>query len=573
MTRPKTSPSLGEKIAKPKTYTFARGGVTIKSSDTNALVPLKSISFAPRPAAGDDPAKWGFYNPRPVEEVNEESSANSLRYSIRLDGILEDPVVRAFTDKKDPSKITGFEHIAGECRLTRLNEIVDGKLPCVDDEAQPPATYKAGAVVVYKNRFGTVVKQAGRTVTVNFDDHFNDSQGKGEQEVPHADLTPTISGDKKHAKVRVRLYVGINDDRSMRIAFTENHDSKPLSVRAEVELVERYLSQGKLQTEIAAILNTNITFVSQRGAFRTQLPPLAFEKLMGGKMAANMGVHLLSVEAAQRDAYFAALCAAEKQTTAETILRHRAEKEKHEDEADLHADEAEAGGGGGGGPRAPPLRKKAAAAKAKADKAGERQQRAEGDAGTIKQGHAGRAQTLSGITPRKGGKMLTKEQMEEQCVKPLTPYATDELPDPVTGHKVPSDYAALVRRAFQAAANGGTDPLAPIRDFMVSNGKWETPGEAVKPKQTPRRAAKKDDDEDLTKLSDDNGLAPRPDDEADAFLNSLDGPSEEDLAAEEEDLDDLDEEEEEEEEDDGEFEGRSVGERLSEASAISGYGD
>lgn len=477
-----------------KTLTSALGGIEIQPHDTHPKVRLKDVQISPRPKPGEENFLF-FYNPRPEDEVNDPKTAFPLQYSMRLEGNLEAPVARGWTDPNDKSVITKINHIAGERRLTQMNVIYDQDLPCVDEKSPKPEVFEAGACVNWKNRFGTVVKQdEDGTVTIHFDDHLNDTHGSGNIVCDYADVLPTKGGREMFEWISIKLYLDISDERAMRIAWSENANSEPLSVKAEVALVERLLAMGKKQAEVAYILDTNITFVSQRASFRTQLPKAAFEKLMAGQMAAHMGVHLLSIDPANREAYYEALVKSEQIQSTQEVQKLRSEKERLEDEADLHETEAKAAEKKGDTKTAAAETRKAQSASGKAKKAADRLKRVESEKGTIKQGHTHMAQQMTGITPRKG-KMLAREQIEEQ-VKALMKASTDDVEDPITGETIPQDYASIARRVLMAVMTGGIDPLAPIRDYMVSNGKWDLPEETKAGKGGKSSPAKEEPDED-----------------------------------------------------------------------------
>jgi hypothetical protein len=437
------------------------------------LMKLKDIKFAPRPAPGEE-LTLGFFNPRPEEEVNNPETSEKLRYNLRIEGLIEPPAIRLWTDPADNEVPIDNCHIAGERRLRRLNEIYDQNLLCADYVNPKPESFKKGDSVVAMSRFGIVQKQEGTVVTIIFD-------GKDVCQCEWESVVPTICGNKAFEWIEVKIYKDISDERAMRIAFAENDQGVPLSVKAEILLVERYLAMvpKKTQQEVAHILNSNITFVSQRASFRKELPALAFEKLMNGDMAANVAVNILSRPKEQREAYFAAMLAEEELTTEEVIRRHRLAMEKFEDDADLHADAAKKAAAEGDDVTAQREKKKAASAERKAKIERDRKARAEADAGKIRAGHASRAQTKTGITARKGS-MLNREQIEEVFVKGLMKYITEEQVDQVTGETIPCEDAAKIRRFALAILSGNTDFVSVLREYYVSNDVWTLPAGLTK---------------------------------------------------------------------------------------------
>jgi hypothetical protein len=526
-------------------------------------IPYSQISLPPRPAPGEELSVL-FYNPRPLEEVLDARKLNKLIRSIRLDGLIENPVLNIVTDPSDRTQTLKAELLAGERRYHAIGRIIAEKLPCVDDDAPKPSQFASGAIVNYKNRFGVVAshEEGTNVVVVTFDDEYNDDAGKGEQEIPYVDVFPTRPGDEVHANITCKLYYDLTDERKMRISFNENENSDPLSVKAEVDLVERMLAMGYKQQQVAYILDTNITFISQRSSFRTQLPAAAFEKLMAGKMAAHVAVNILSYKTEHRQAYFDRMEKVERRNSAQMIQQHRADQEKFEDEAEEHesnARKAEKTGDPGAATRE---RRKAQSAASKASRSKERKEKAESEAGTIRQGHAHQAAAELGITPRTA-KIVPKEQIEDHYVKGMAKYVTGDVKDPVCGEIIPGDKASIVRRTAKAILEGILDPLAIIREYMVENGEWAVPDEtgaatatATKSAPVPQMVPDKAEDEDeIPNVEDeedgDNVSVITEDAELEPDESTFD-PEEEDEDEEEEDEEEEDEEEDEDEEDDDE---------------------
>jgi DNA-directed RNA polymerase subunit F len=500
--RPASKKGTGRKQT-PVNKTSNRGttkGIEIVPDGKYPLIRISDISFPPRPEPGKEQDTDDlFYNARPLEEVMNPEKMAKLIYSIRLEDLLEPLAVNVVTAPGDRDTAVKIELLAGERRNRALTEIIKHKLPCVDEVSQKPECFKAGAIVNWKNRFGKVVKQDGDKLKVAFDDHLNEIMGSGEQEVAYADVLPTVPGDEKHKYVACKVYYDLPVERKMRINFSENDNSEPLSVKAEVDLVERLIRRGKKQAEIAFILDTNITFVSQRASFREQLPKVSFDLLMEGKMSANVAVNILSMKPEDRESYVRLMIDIEKSETDDKIRILRAEAERLEDEAELHRDEAAKARKNGDEATAAKEEKKANSAEAKATKARERKTRTEAESGTIKQGHAHRAAATGGMTPRKA-KMLPKEQIEELYFKGMAKFSGGGELDPICGEEIPGEYAAIMRRTAKAILDGVLDPLAVIRDYMVGNDLWRLPTEtaaqkANKPKAKGGRRPKDEDEE------------------------------------------------------------------------------
>jgi hypothetical protein len=466
---------------------------------------LKEIKFAPRPASSEEPL--AFFNPRPEEEVNDPAKSDKLRYNLRIEGLIQPPVIRVWTDPNNPDRILRNSHIAGERRLRRLNEIYDQKLLCADYENPKPTVFKAGSLVVAMCRFGKVIKQVKNAVTILFD-----GEEKETSVVDWELVAATISGDKAFETIQVAVHYDISDQQAMRIAFSENDQSEPLSTRAEILLVERYMAMRPKPTlkEIAYILSSNITFVSQRASFRKELPEQAFEKLMSGEMAANVAVTILGRPRELREEYFSAMIADEKKSTEEIIRRYLREQEEHEDAADLHQFEADKAAKLGDEAVVEREKKRAAAATAKAATAHQKSEQAKASRGKITGRHASHAHLKTGIAAKRGS-MLSREQIDEIYIKGMLKYlGDDEVLDEVTGQPIPKEAAAITRRIAKAINDGNIDFASVIREYYVENGLWtldsEEPPEEFDPsvEDEDEEEFQEDEDEDEVELDEES---------------------------------------------------------------------
>jgi hypothetical protein len=102
----------------------------------------------------------------------------------------------------------------------------------------------------------------------------------------------------------------------------------------------------------------------------------------------------------------------------------------------------------------------------------------EKDAGTLRQGHVQRGAAKVGIKPKKA-KILPKADIEDLYVDQVKIWEKIGHIDPVTEHKIPGEYLALVRYTALAILEGERDPAAAVRTFMVKTGRWEIEGNAV----------------------------------------------------------------------------------------------
>lgn len=491
-----TTPTRGKNTtsrAKAKDSPASAPGIQIIGTGKYPAVHLKSITIAERPADGEETTKL-FYNPRDLSSFTPERMS-ALKRSIRGEGLIEPPLVRAWTSN---GVVTSVELIAGERRLRSVSQIHDEAAPCFDEDRPQPEKYKAGDVVAHKGNFGTVLKHDGDKVLVEFE---GDDQPQ-QVECAYEDVYPTVSGAEMYEFLPCKVLYNCTDERALRLAFTENDQSEPLTIREEIALVERLLRMSKKQEEIAEILSTNVTWVSQTANFRDQLPAEAFTKLMNGQMARHVAVNFLSHAPEDRPALFAATVEAEKRQTAKKVETLKDEQVKHEDDEEIHKAEAVKAERTGDTTTAAKEKRKASSSAGKAAKAKERRERAESEEGVIKQGHVKEAQATTGITPKKG-KMLDRQQVEDHWGKGLVKFVTGEHEDPVSGEKLPNDLVSIARRTALAIVNGCTDPLSVIREYMYDNDLWAKPDEEPDEDAAPvakkggkgRKKKSEDDDE------------------------------------------------------------------------------
>lgn len=444
------------------------GGIEIIGEGRYPLVPLSSITVVERPAEGEETSKL-FFNPRSVSSFTPERM-RQLQTAIRTDGLQQPPIVRATVSG---GKITLVELIAGERRVRSLLGIQTNDMPCYDDDAIPPEKYKAGDSVISCGRFGIVNKHVGDLVHIDFE---ADSIGCKETKIcQYVDVYPTVSGAKLYENVPCKVVYNCTDRKALRLAWTENNESEPLTISEEIALVERLERMGHKQEEIAEMLNSNVTWVSQTSNFRSQLPEEAFQKLLSGKLSRNTAVTFLSFAGDDRDTLYDGTVKVEQRESAEKIQTHTRQKEELEDEEDLNLSEAKEADKAGDDKAAAKLRRKAATAKKKAEKEAERLERAKKDSGVLKQGHVKQAATELGIQPKKA-KVLDRDEIESVFVKGIMPYLDGEV-DKVTGNKIPMMMAALVRRTARAIIDGCHDPLFPIREYMYDNDEWQRPAD------------------------------------------------------------------------------------------------
>ncbi len=442
-------------------------GIQIIGNGKYPLVPLSSIKIVERPKDGEEDEKL-FFNPRGLSSFTPERM-QQLQTSIRSDGLQQPPIVRAIMDG---DTITEIELIAGERRIRSCRSIYDNDLACFDDDAEKPNHFESGDVVICRGRFGTVHKQIDESVIVDFeDDHISTKERK---KCSYDDVFPTVSGSELYENIPCKVIYDCTDQRALRLAFTENDQSEPLTISEEIALVERLERSGLKQDEIAELIGSNVTWVSQTSNFREQLPEEAFKKLLSGNMTRHVAVNFLSYAAEKREELYEAAVAAEEEETAEKIKIHRENKVRLEDEEDIHMAEAKNAERHGDKKSAAASLRKASAAATKADKAAERLERAKREKGTIKQGHVKKGATAKGLQPKKA-KSLDEADIAAAFVEGMMPYLEGEGVCEITGEFVPAEYAAIVRKTALAIIERNRDPLHPIREFMVEMGHWSSP--------------------------------------------------------------------------------------------------
>lgn len=457
---------VSTKTAKPAAKHDTQDGVEITGAGKYPLVPLMAIRIVERPIEGAETSKL-FYNPRSLSGFSPDGMAQ-LQHSIRADGLQQPPIVRAAREGKT---VTLVELIAGERRIRSFQAIYEQDLPCFDEDKSQPKHYKVGDVVVCRGRFGTVTSHEGGVVSIAFDD---DIIGRKEtKECAYADVFPTTSGRELYENIPCKVIYDCTDQRALRLAFTENDQSEPLSIVDEIALVERLDRMGIKQEEIAAILGTNVTWVSQTSNFRSQLPPEAFQLLLNGQMTRNVAVNFLSYAPEDRQRLFDASLAVEARESADRIKELKDEKDRLEDEEELAISSAKQAEKAGDDKTAQKEKRRATALANKAKKEAEKLERAKKEKGTLKQGHLKQGAAMAHLQPKKS-KPLDKDELITIFVDGLVPYL-EGAPDPVTGEKIPEEMLAMVRRTVLAINSGIRDPIQPIREYMYDSEQWQRP--------------------------------------------------------------------------------------------------
>jgi hypothetical protein len=417
----KNSSSVVTKASeKPKDIAISRDG-------KYQSVPLMSIEVIDRPQTESESKEVLFYNPRFLENFDTETM-RTLRESICRQGLLTPLIVRAFTEGATrDGRVIKVQLIAGERRFRSLRYIYDKDLPVVDEETKEK-----------------------------------------------------VSGRAYYEKVACRVYFNIGDEEALQIAFKENDQRSPLKIEEEIALVERLTERGMKQDEIADLLDTNVTFVSQTGSFRRELPKKAFGLLLKGLLSRHVAVQLLSFKAGKdRKAAFEAAVLNEQRDYQETIDALQEGIIDAEDYVEIANDEEEKAKAKGDTAAARKAARKRESAQNTLNRLHERKQRRESRRGQIQQGHLGAGAISAGIAPKKP-KILNRKLIESMYVELIEEYTkrSEENAgdvDSVTGEPYPLDVLQVVKATAQAILHGEGDPLKVVRKIMVDRGDWSVP--------------------------------------------------------------------------------------------------
>jgi hypothetical protein len=433
-------------------------------------LPLKSIEIVERPQEGKEDDVL-FFNPRDPANFTPESMAE-LRFSVRTDELLEPLVVRA---QVSGCMYSAIQLLAGERRFRTLLQIVKDNVACFSSLAPVPAKWRAKMVVLHLDNFAQVVKQTGDEVEIALWDEHDKPTGET-RTVPAEELSPTLPASKVYATVPCKVIQNCTDGRAMRIAMSENEHSQPLTTAEEIAVVERLLRKKLKQEQIAYMLATNITWVSQTASFRHQLPEEAFEKLVDGTMVRHVAVNFLSYRPGDRQKLFDATVKAEEKDTAEKVRQHQLEMDAAEDEADMLSADAKKAAEAGDDKAAKKAARQAAAAGKKAEVSAGKKAKAESQAGKIKQGHVQKGAVEAGVAPKKA-KMLPRGDIET-CfvtnVDSLLEGGTSVI-DAICEKRVMPELLNVVKATALAILNGKRDAVEVIRTVKVAAGTWSLP--------------------------------------------------------------------------------------------------
>lgn len=399
----------------------ASGVIRIEGDGQFRLVPLQAIKIVERPEPGREKDVL-FFNCRSMDSFTPEKMS-ALYESVRTEGLIQPIVVRAFTEDPDDDEtpVVKVELIAGERRLRSILNLFQNNPACYDR--------------------------------------------KRKCEVPAQEL---------YESVTCNVLYNISDAEAVRINFLENNEHQSLTVREEIELVERLTLRGLNQQEIVKLLSTNVTWVSQTGNFRDELPDEAFAKLVAGKLARHVAVKILSYKKEDRQAAYEGAVEEEKVERAETLEKIEDEIAEASDEADGVETLQRIAEQEGDDAEAKRQAKKKEAAEGRARRAKAKKDRVVQDAGTIRQGHLTTGGLKKGVSPKKAT-CLTKGQIEQFYKGLLKGWIEKGRQDPVTKNLLPNDVLEVMRATAVAILNGVYDPCMVARQILVARHEWELP--------------------------------------------------------------------------------------------------
>lgn len=386
--------------------------------DQYPLIETSQILIVERPedGKGEEPL---FFNPRSLESFTPDEMAE-LMGSIQQDGLQQPPIVRIFTQNgQRDGDVTKIELVAGERRLRSIQRLIADDALCQTEDGEQPAS------VVFKS-------------------------------------------------IPCKVYYNITDERALRLAFIENGQHKSLSTKEEIALVERLTRRGLKQDEIAGVLGTNVTWVSQTSNFRDELPEAAFGRLLDGKLSRHVAVKMLSYKKEDRGALFDEMVKVEKEEREAAQAKLQAEKEQAEDDEDLAARKEQQAIKERDGAEAKRQQRKQTQARRRQGEIKEKEEKLDSEKDQLRQGTLQKAGQRAGIAPKKA-QILTKSMIEQFYVELTGKWIDNGKIDPITKQEMPEDVLKVVRATSHAILTGQHDPGRLVRQIMVERGEWTLP--------------------------------------------------------------------------------------------------
>lgn len=371
--------------------------IILSSNDSFPLVHLKSITFPERPDS-DTEDKVLFFNPRSLESFD-DASMRSLLDSILEDGLQQPPIIR---------KINGvLQAVAGERRIRCLLKAYEENLLIFDEKSQSKRPAKE--VLEY---------------------------------------------------IPCHLHEDCDDEKALRLAFTENAKHKSLSPKEDIVLAERLSKIYDKQEDICRVLGTNPTWVSQTLAFREKLPKNVFKDLEDGLVARNVAVQLLSYREEDRDKIYEEMKKEEQRQREENFDDIEMEFETAEVEEELAEEEDDE-------VKAQRIRAKAIKRRVKAQ---EKLEKAKQDEGKLDQGHFDVATTNLSVAPRTP-KMMNKISLKK-LISSIDNLIEENAIDDVHQQQYPLELLRLMKITSEAIHCGNQNVKLILRNYMIEEGLW-----------------------------------------------------------------------------------------------------
>lgn len=405
-----------------------------------------------------------FFNPRHSDAFSREFLSD-LYNSIRIDGLLESPVVREYED--------GYQLIAGERRYRTICNLVKDDVPCYSRSLPRPKKWNNGAVVIHHSQLACFVEYIdSQNCEIQY---YDDNEKLGDfVTVPVAELRPTAPASKVYHTLRCTVIPDCDDDWAIRIAMAENQNQMPLTMAEEIALCERLEKLGKKQQEICRLVGRDATWVCHTLNFRKQLPQEAFDCLIENKMVRNVAVQFFKYPEEFRANLLKmaeSLASKEKASMCQEIQE---ELNELQDLEELHADMAV---------NAPDSQtakfhaKKSKSAASASKKTRKKKEHLEESQGCIQQGHIENAAAELGLKP-KTPKCLSRKDIEKFYVtginKILKNSKSGKIFDPVFEEEIQPLYLAVAQGVAQGILDGDRDPLLVLRNIFMDQGVWKT---------------------------------------------------------------------------------------------------
>jgi len=382
-------------------------GQIILGDGAYPMIPLDAINIVERPIDGSDTDQL-FFNPRSIDSFEPESMTD-LRESIRDNGLLQPPVVRAVYEEE---VVTRIELIAGERRLRSIQMLVETDEPCFDKDS--------------------------------------------------GDMVPAT---ELYSHLPCNVQSNLDDERALRLACDENGKSKPLTIAEEIALVDRLVAMGYSQDKIAKMIGQHDSWVSHTRNFRTKLPKEGYEMLLSGRLTRNVAVQIIGYDESERDKLLGSAIEAEKKATERKLSRAQDEIDEADDAKLMAERDQRRAEERGDNSAAKKAEKAAQSAEKKKDKHKARKDKIEANAGIVTQGDLAEGARQAKVSPKKP-KQLSKNDIITCVVEQINEWISEGYVD------VPEETLLTIRSVAIAISEGERDPEVIVQNVMVTTGYW-----------------------------------------------------------------------------------------------------